>query len=68
MLAWVHQNTASEREFLESLFGVEEKSRMIGSERKPEKGLDEDERLVCEALDKILEGLGRPLKVSMPIW
>jgi len=63
MLAWVHQTTASENEFLESLFGVKEKRRMVGSERDAQ-GLDEEEALVRDALDRDLEGLGRPLKVS----
>jgi len=63
MLAWVHQTTASENEFLESLFGVKEKRRMVGSERDPQ-GLDEEEELVRDTLDRDLEGLGRPLKVG----
>jgi hypothetical protein len=62
MLAWVHQTTASEHEFLESLFGVTEHKRMVGSERRPV-GLDEEEALVRETMDRDLEGLGRPLKV-----
>ena len=35
---------------------------MIGSRRDEEK--EEDETMVAEILDKDLEGLGRPLKVS----
>lgn len=62
MLAWVHQATASEHEFLSSLFDLKEHKRMIGSKRGQEK--EEDETLVAEILDKDLEGLGRPLKVS----
>ena len=62
MLAWVHQATASEHEFLSSLFGLREKNRMIGAKRDEEK--EEDETMVAEILDKDLEGLGRPLKVS----
>ena len=65
MLAWVHQATASEHEFLSSLFGLKEKNRMIGSRRDEEK--EEDETMVAEILDKDLEGLGRPLKVSLAI-
>lgn len=61
MLAWVHQATASEHEFLSSLFGLREKNRMIGAKRDEEK--EEDETMVAEILDKDLEGLGRPLKV-----
>jgi hypothetical protein len=34
MLAWIHQATAGEREFLESLFGVGEDGRMVGSTRR----------------------------------
>ncbi|ORY21431.1 putative intra-golgi transport-related protein [Naematelia encephala] len=33
MLAWVHQSTASEHEFLEGLFGVGGYGRMVGQER-----------------------------------
>ncbi|WVO14670.1 hypothetical protein L204_102307 [Cryptococcus depauperatus] len=60
MLAWVHQATASENEFLESLFGLGQKGRWVGQERKEAVG--EEENLAKEALDKILEGLSRPLK------
>lgn len=65
MLAWVHQATASEHEFLSSLFGLKEKNRMIGSRRDEEK--EEDETMVAEILDKDLEGLGRPLKVGFTV-
>ena len=79
MLAWVHQATASEHEFLEGLFSVREKRRMMGSERPPvlrskvdgqangveleDGALGTDEAMVAEALDKDLDGLSRPLKV-----
>lgn len=66
MLAWVHQTTASEHEFLEGLFGVREKKRMVGSTREPVE-LDQEEQLVRDTLDRDLEGLGRPLKVSSQI-
>lgn len=33
MLAWIHQTMAGEREFLESLFGVKEDGRWVGSVR-----------------------------------
>ncbi|SGY81921.1 BQ5605_C009g05534 [Microbotryum silenes-dioicae] len=33
MLAWIHQSTAGEREFLESLFGIAEDGRWVGSVR-----------------------------------
>jgi len=61
MLAWVHQATASEHEFLEGLLGVKEKRRMVGAERSVHEG--EEEEIVHDALDKDLEGLSRPLKV-----
>lgn len=59
MLAWIHQATASEHELLESLFSVRA-TRMVGAERTP----DADTR-VAEALDRDLEGLGRPLKLRI---
>ena len=65
MLAWIHQTTASEHEFLEGLFGVKEKRRMVGAVR--EVG-GEGEKMVREALDKDLEGLSRPLKVSCRVF
>jgi hypothetical protein len=68
MLAWVHQTTASEHEFLESLFGVKERQRMVGSQREPAAELDEAGELVRDTLDKDLEGLGRPLKVSTKLY
>jgi hypothetical protein len=88
MLAWVHQTTASEHEFLVSLFDVKEAKRMVGSVRDmsgaaPDRvpgvgrqstegeGEDEDSeekldfgQMLRDCLDKDLEGLGRPLKVS----
>ncbi|WRT63924.1 uncharacterized protein IL334_000851 [Kwoniella shivajii] len=64
MLAWVHQATASEHEFLDSLFGVKEKRRMVGAERESI-GEGEEELMVVEAMDKHLEGLGRPLKLRI---
>jgi hypothetical protein len=48
---------------LESLFAVKETKRMVGSERRNE-DMSEEEAMVREAMDKDLEGLGRPLKVS----
>ncbi|WWC66611.1 uncharacterized protein I206_100514 [Kwoniella pini CBS 10737] len=66
MLAWVHQATASEHEFLDGLFGVKDKQRMVGAEREwiyPEGG--QEELMVAEAMDKHLEGLGRPLKLRI---
>ncbi len=61
MLAWIHQTTASEHEFLEGLFGVKDRRRMVGAVR--EAG-GEEEGMVRESLDKDMEGLSRPLKVS----
>ena len=61
MLAWVHQTTASEHEFLEGLFGVKEKRRMVGAVRDVG---GEEEVMMRETLNKDLEGLGRPLKVN----
>lgn len=97
MLAWIHQATASEHEFLESLFGAIKGRRMVGQARsEPTKAVDatirqsqegdkgsldlvggegtpsrrdpaeEAEEMVRECLDKNLEGLARPLKVSPP--
>lgn len=63
MLAWVHQTTATEHEFLEGMFGVKEKKRWVGQERGGEEG--EEERMASEVLDKDLEGLSRPLKVGV---
>ncbi|SCV74768.1 BQ2448_7797 [Microbotryum intermedium] len=37
MLAWIHQATAGEREFLESLFGIAEDGRWVGSVRVQKK-------------------------------
>ena len=79
MLAWVHQATAGENEFLESLFDVDKgKRRMVGQTRdfgtsKPSgedvgdaKEMEQQIRgeLSRSCLDKNLEGLCRPLKVS----
>ncbi|KAL0242100.1 hypothetical protein I308_105728 [Cryptococcus tetragattii IND107] len=63
MLAWVHQTTATEHEFLEGMFGVKEKGRWVGQARELEEG--EEERMASEVLDKNLEGLSRPLKLRI---
>lgn len=63
MLAWVHQTTATEHEFLEGMFGVKEKGRWVGQAREGEEG--EEERMASEVLDKNLEGLSRPLKLRI---
>ena len=79
MLAWIHQATAGENEFLDNLFDVEKgRGRMVGQTRNfsaspadtngdvdPAKALQaarEETSRAC--LDKNLEGLSRPLKVS----
>ncbi|ODN77170.1 hypothetical protein L202_05695 [Cryptococcus amylolentus CBS 6039] len=68
MLAWVHQTTASEGEFLDGVFGVSRGKRMVGQERTrgerdgEEKG---EEKMAREVLDKNLEGLSRPLKLRI---
>ncbi|WVQ77320.1 hypothetical protein IAR50_007004 [Cryptococcus sp. DSM 104548] len=76
MLAWVHQTTASEGEFLDSVFGVSRGMRMVGQERKVEGGDSEgkeemegkgkgEEAMAREVLDRNLEGLSRPLKLRI---
>ena len=65
ILAWIHQTMAGEREFLESLFGIKEDGRWVGSVRalKGSEDAGEDELRLRKLLDKDLEGCGRPLKV-----
>mgnify|MGYP001610494694 FL=1 len=64
MLAWIHQMMAGEREFLESLFGIKEDGRRVGSVRVWQKeGEEGEERVLRKLLDRDLEGCGRPLKV-----
>jgi len=64
MLAWVHQATAGEREFLESLFEVTGDNRMVGSVRVFEE--DEVEGYIRELLDADLEKVCVPLRVRDP--
>lgn len=69
MLAWIHQAMAGEREFLESLFGIKDEGRWMGSVHAyslRSRGVIEtsDEDRVKTLLDKDFEGCGRPLKVS----
>lgn len=77
MLAWIHQAMAGEREFLESLFGVKEEGRMVGSVHGYSKHKrtatavrvvrgETDQDRVKRLLDKDFEGCGRPLKVRLP--
>jgi hypothetical protein len=74
MLAWIHQAMAGEREFLESLFGIKEEGRMVGSVHRISKHKrtatavrvvrgETDQDRVKRLLDKDFEGCGRPLKV-----
>lgn len=66
---------AGEREFLESLFGVKEDGRWVGSVRvwkgRGKEGAEgvsggeqEDEERLRKLLDRDMEGCGRPLKVG----
>jgi hypothetical protein len=78
ILAWVHQAMASEREFLESLFGMKESGRRVGAERPALSGemisqtsihqlndQPSDEARLRSLLDKNLESCGRPLKIRI---
>jgi hypothetical protein len=70
MLAWVHQTMAGEREYLESLFGIKDDGRWVGSVRVWDKaGGSEsskaDESQLRQLLDKDLEGCGRPLQIRV---
>ena len=61
MLAWVHQALASERELLISLFGQDNQSRTSGTHADGPSDVPSSSAL----LDKVLEGICRPLKVSI---
>ncbi|KAJ7356948.1 oligomeric complex COG6, partial [Mycena albidolilacea] len=64
MLAWVHQAIAAEREFLESLFGLQADGRMVGSVRTfHEKSEEED--WIRELMDLAVGKLCVPLKVRV---
>lgn len=63
MLAWIHQATAGEREFLDGIFEVTDR-RMMGSVRVFEKDKEEEE-YIRELLDANLEKLCSPLRVSL---
>ncbi|GAA6064385.1 hypothetical protein JCM10212_002918 [Sporobolomyces blumeae] len=71
MLAWIHQAMAGEREFLESLFGIKDEGRWVGSVhafslRSRGSATDvSDEDRVKSLLDKDFEGCGRPLKIRV---
>ncbi|KAH7102756.1 oligomeric complex COG6 [Auriculariales sp. MPI-PUGE-AT-0066] len=61
MLAWVHQTTAGEQEFLDALFGVKHQThRMMGAVRTA--GETEEEGYVRQLMDEDLEKLCLPLK------
>ncbi|KAJ7655211.1 oligomeric Golgi complex subunit 6 [Mycena polygramma] len=64
MLAWVHQAIAAEREFLESLFGLQADGRMVGSVRVfHEKSEEED--WIRELMDLAVGKLCVPLRVRV---
>jgi hypothetical protein len=63
MLAWVHQAIAAEREFLESLFGLQGDGRMVGSVRVFEEK-SEEEGWIRELMDLAVGKLCVPLKVA----
>ncbi|KIM58544.1 hypothetical protein SCLCIDRAFT_127928 [Scleroderma citrinum Foug A] len=63
MLAWVHQAIAAECEFLESLFGLSGRERMVGSVRSF--GGSEEEEWVRELLNSTVGKLCVPLKVRV---
>lgn len=63
MLAWVHQAIAAEREFLESLFGMKQDGRMVGSIRKFD-FKQEEEEWIRELMDLAVGKLCVPLKVG----
>lgn len=63
MLAWVHQAIAAECEFLESLFGLSGRARMVGSVRSF--GGSEEEEWMRELLNSTVGKLCMPLKVSL---
>lgn len=77
ILAWVHQAMASEREFLESLFGMKDSGRRVGAARPsltaetsfstlPQSNdQPSDEARLRSLLDKNLEACGRPLKIRI---
>ncbi|KAI0064458.1 oligomeric complex COG6 [Artomyces pyxidatus] len=67
MLAWVHQAIAAEHEFLESLFGMSDEGRMVGSVRVfgAGSGRAEEEEWTGEMMDGAVSGLCTPLKVRV---
>lgn len=66
MLAWIHQATAGEREFLDGIFEVENDGRMVGAVRTFDKANQkEEEDYIQELLDSDLEKLCTPLRVRV---
>ena len=66
MLAWLHQALASERELLISLFGQDDPSH-AGDQANDQSDVPSSSAL----LDRVVEGVCRPLKVShfgIPLW
>ncbi len=63
MLAWVHQAIAAEREFFESLFGLKDDGRMVGSVRQFD-DKSEEEDWIRELMDLAVGKLCVPLKVN----
>ena len=61
MLAWVHQALASERELLISLFGQDDSNRSPSGHADGHSDVPSSKAL----LDKVLEGVCRPLKVRL---
>lgn len=61
MLAWVHQAMASERELIISLFGQDEQSNAANSSQELRSDLPSSSAL----LNRVMEGICRPLKVVM---
>ena len=62
MLAWIHQAIAAECEFLESLFGLNGQTRMVGAVRTFNGS--EEEEWVKDLLNSSVGKLCVPLKVS----
>ncbi|KAF9555820.1 oligomeric complex COG6 [Agrocybe pediades] len=64
MLAWVHQAIAAEREFLEGLFGMKNDGRMVGSVRRFDSKVEEEE-WIRELMDLAVAKLCVPLKMRV---
>ncbi|THU94175.1 oligomeric complex COG6 [Dendrothele bispora CBS 962.96] len=65
MLAWVHQAIAAEREFLESLFGIKNDGRMVGSVRVFGETRSEEEEWIRELMDLAVGRLCVPMKIRV---